>query len=150
MGLFDSINILLDDLMTVHAIKIEFQESGIDEEDLDERLQLSIFRIVQEQLNNILKHANATFATVKLTKQENEIVLLIRDNGKGCDILKNENGVGILNIKSRVELYNGTVTTVSNPGEGYILKVVLRCKPIQFGIIDPAHPRCINELKNSF
>jgi PAS domain S-box-containing protein len=133
MGLFDSINILLDDLMTVHAIKIEFQENGIDEEDLDERLQLTIFRIVQEQLNNILKHANATCATINLTKQENEIVLLITDNGNGCDILKNENGVGVLNIKSRAELYNGTVTTVSNPGEGYVLKVVLRCKLIQFG-----------------
>jgi PAS domain S-box-containing protein len=128
MGLFESIDILLDDLITVHAIKIEFQKKGVDEEELDERLQLTIFRIVQEQLTNILKHANATSATINLTKQGNEIVLLISDNGKGCDILKEGKGVGIINIRSRAELYHGTVTTISNPGEGYALEVVLRLK----------------------
>jgi PAS domain S-box-containing protein len=126
MGLFESIKILLDDLITVHAIKIEFQEDGINEEEMDEKLQLTIFRIVQEQLNNILKHANATFATINLSKQGNEIVLLISDNGNGCNILENGNGVGIINIKSRAELYHGIVTTISKPGEGYALKVVLR------------------------
>jgi len=130
MGLFDSINILLDDLITVHAIKIEFKKEGIDEEDLDEKLQLTIFRILQEQLNNILKHANATCATIDLTRNGNEIVLIVSDNGNGCNILENENGVGIINIRSRAELYHGIVTTVSNPGEGYALKVVLRLKDI--------------------
>ena len=69
MGLSDSIKILLDDLITLHAINIEFQEDGIIEEEMDEKLQLTIFRIVQEQLNNILKHAKATFATINLTRQ---------------------------------------------------------------------------------
>jgi PAS domain S-box-containing protein len=128
MGLFESINILIDDLITVHAIKIEFQKDGVDEEDLDEKLQLTIFRIVQEQLNNILKHANATNATINLTIQGNEIILLISDNGNGCTISKEGKGVGITNIKSRAELYHGIVKTVSNPGEGYALKVVLRLK----------------------
>jgi|HubBroStandDraft_1064217.scaffolds.fasta_scaffold95195_1 PAS domain S-box-containing protein len=128
MGLSESIKILLDDLITVHAIKIEFQEDGIIEEELDEKLQLTIFRIVQEQLNNILKHANATCATINLTKQGNEITLLISDNGNGCDILKEGVGIGIINIKSRAELYSGIVTTVSKPHEGYVLKVVLRLK----------------------
>jgi PAS domain S-box-containing protein len=128
MGLTESIKLLLDDLITVHALKIDFLEDGINEEDLDEKLQLTIFRIVQEQLNNILKHANATYATVNLTKQGNEIILLISDNGNGCDILKEGIGMGILNIKSRAEFYGGIVTTISNPGEGYALKVVLRLK----------------------
>jgi PAS domain S-box-containing protein len=126
MGLVESIKILSDDLIAVHAIKIEFQEHGINEDEMDEKLQLTIFRIVQEQLNNILKHANATCATINLSRQENKITLLISDNGNGCKILKDENGVGIINIKSRAELYNGSVTTESKPGEGYVLKVVLR------------------------
>jgi PAS domain S-box-containing protein len=125
MGLSDSIKVLLDDLVMLHAIKIEFQDEGIDEEDLDERLQLTIFRIVQEQLNNILKHAKATCATINLTKQGNEIILLISDNGNGCNISEKEGGVGILNIKSRTELYQGRVTIESKPGKGYTLKVVL-------------------------
>jgi PAS domain S-box-containing protein len=126
MGLFDSIEILLEDLIAVHAIKIEFQKEGVAEEDLDEKLQLTIFRIVQEQLTNILNHANATCAAINLTKQANEITLLISDNGNGCNILKEGKGVGMMNIRSRAELYHGIVTTVSNPGEGYALKVVLR------------------------
>jgi len=109
----------------VHALKIEFQTTGVEEEDLDERLQLTIFRIVQEQLNNILKHAKATCATIHLTRPGNEIILLISDNGNGCTILEEEKGVGIINIRSRVELYHGKVTIVSLPGEGYALKVVL-------------------------
>jgi PAS domain S-box-containing protein len=126
MGLFDSIEILLDDLIAVHAIKIEFQHDGINDVEFDERLQLTIFRIVQEQLNNILKHANASSATISLTKQGNEIILFISDNGDGCNILEEVKGVGMINIKSRAELYNGIVTTVSSPGEGYALKVVFR------------------------
>ena len=51
--------------------------------DLDEKLQLNIFRIVQEQLNNILKHAKASDATIDLSRQENKIILLISDNGEG-------------------------------------------------------------------
>jgi PAS domain S-box-containing protein len=125
MGLFDSIKILLDDLIMIHKIKIEFKEAGINEEDLDERLQLTIFRIIQEQLNNILKHAKATCATINLTKHRNKIILHISDNGNGCDILEAEKGIGIINIKSRAELYHGRVTVVSKPGEGYSLKVVL-------------------------
>ena len=124
MGLFESIKILLDDLMTIHAIKIDFQEVGISEEDLDERLQLNIFRIVQEQLNNILKHAKATCAIINLTKHGNEIILFISDNGIGCNLLEEAKGVGIINIKSRVELYHGRVTISSKPGEGYALEVV--------------------------
>jgi PAS domain S-box-containing protein len=125
MGLFDSIRMLLDDLIKVHALKIEFQTTGVEEEDLDERLQLTIFRIVQEQLNNILKHAKATCATINLTRLANKIILLISDNGNGCNILEEETGIGISNIKSRAELYHGKVTIVSLPGEGYALKVVL-------------------------
>ncbi len=128
MGLSESINILLDDMTAVHALKTNFQADGINEEELDEKLQLTIFRIVQEQMNNILKHANATYATINLTKQGNELILLISDNGNGSDILKEGIGMGILNIKSRAELYSGIVTTVSNPGEGYALKVVLHLK----------------------
>jgi PAS domain S-box-containing protein len=125
MGLFDSINILLNDLIMADSIKIEFQVADITEDDLDQRLQLTIFRIVQEQLNNILKHAQATHATINLTRRGNEIILLISDNGKGCNISETEKGIGIINIRSRAELYHGSVTIVSKPGEGYELKVVL-------------------------
>ena len=125
MGLFESINILLDDLVAIQPIRIDFQENGLNEEHLDEKLQLDIFRIVQEQLNNIMKHSGATQVTISLARQENEIILLIYDNGQGCDLSKERKGVGIINIRSRAELYRGKVSIASKPGEGYELRVVL-------------------------
>ena len=125
VGLLDNIKNLLNDLNIIHPIKIEFHSECIEEKDLDEKLQVTIFRIVQEQLNNIISHADATRTIIKLSRHENEITLRMSDNGKGCDMLKEKKGVGIVNIKSRADLYNGSVTIVSKPGEGYALKVVL-------------------------
>ena len=124
-GVCSSIKMLLEDLVLVHPIKIHFDEGGIDEAQLEESMQQTIFRIVQEQVTNILKHANATMAAIRLSRQNNEVILLISDNGEGDDSLKEIDGVGIKNIKSRADLYNGTVTIISKPGKGYELKVTL-------------------------
>jgi PAS domain S-box-containing protein len=124
-GLFESIQFLVDDLTLVYPIKFDFQMYAVNEEEINENLQVDIYRIVQEQLNNILKHAKATWVTINLTRAANEITLLISDNGQGCDLLKVKMGMGIINIISRAELYKGKVTTISKPGEGYELKVVL-------------------------
>lgn len=125
MHLVDSIRILIDDLAQIHTVKIEFYVEGIDKEEMSEKLQLTIFRIVQEQLNNILKHSKATQAVVRLTNLGNEVCLLITDNGVGWDMLKKKEGVGIINIKSRAQLYHGKVTITSKPGEGFSLEVSL-------------------------
>jgi PAS domain S-box-containing protein len=131
IGLFDNIKNLLKDITIIHPIKISFQAKDLVEDDLNEKMQVNIFRIVQEQVNNILKHANATMAKIILSRQGNEIVLFIGDNGDGCDLLKEKNGVGIINIKSRVELYDGIVIIISKPGKGFKLKVVL---PLNAGV----------------
>jgi PAS domain S-box-containing protein len=123
-GLFESIQMLIADSAIVQTLKIDFQQNGINEEELSEDLEVDIFRIVQEQLNNIIKHAKASWAIINLTRNANEIILLISDNGQGCDLLKTKMGMGIINMVSRVELYDGHVTTFSKPGEGYELKVV--------------------------
>jgi PAS domain S-box-containing protein len=125
MGLAESINILLDDLIVIQPLKIEFNENGIDEKGLSDKLRLDILRIVQEQLNNILKHAKASFATISLTQQTSQIVLQIVDDGDGCEIQQEDKGTGMMNIRSRAESHNGTVTIASNPGKGFELKVEL-------------------------
>jgi signal transduction histidine kinase len=125
MGLSESINILLDDLIIIQPIKIEFNENGIDEKSLSDKLRLDILRIVQEQLNNILKHAKASLATINLTQQTNQIVLQIVDDGDGCEIQQEDKGIGMMNIRSRAESHNGKVTIASNPGKGFELKVEL-------------------------
>jgi len=123
--LFDNIKNLLKDLKELRPLKFEFHKKNISEEDLNEEMQVAIFRIVQEQINNILRHANASEASILLSKLGNEVTLLISDNGEGCDMTKEKNGVGIINIKSRADLYHGSVTIVSEPGHGFELKVIL-------------------------
>ncbi|HMF73826.1 MAG TPA: PAS domain S-box protein, partial [Flavitalea sp.] len=86
VGLLDSIQILIDDLLPVDPIEIELQETDVYETLLDEKLQLVLFRIVQEQLQNILKHANASNATIQVLQTERSITLIITDNGTGCDL----------------------------------------------------------------
>jgi PAS domain S-box-containing protein len=128
MDLFDSIKILLGDMTVIHPIKIEFSKNGIDERLLNKKLQVDIFRIVQEQFNNILKHAKATRAKVSLTKEDSEIILLITDNGIGYDMEKHHEGVGILNMKSRAESHQGSVVVLSRPGKGYVLRAAFPLK----------------------
>ncbi len=125
-NLFDNINSLLQEMNMTHTVQFKFNVEGIDaEEDLDENIQIDIFRIVQEQMNNIIKHADATQAIINLNRQNNELILAISDDGKGADALTEKKGVGIINIISRTELYNGTVVIASRPGKGYTLKVVI-------------------------
>ncbi len=125
IGLLNSIQVLLDDMTSTNPIKIDFHHSGIAIPDLDKKQQLTIFRIVQEQLRNIVKHSKATYAIINLTKQANGITLLISDNGVGCDLQKEKEGVGLINIRSRVEFYSGTVSVTSKQGAGYELQVTL-------------------------
>ena len=138
MGLFDNIKILLDDLGIINPIKIDFHHEGIDEDELNDKLQLNIFRIVQEQLNNILKHAAATSATIDLSRNKDEIILLITDNGKGFDTDQKRKGVGIRNIMGRAELCQGRAEIKSQPGKGFQLRVALRhpCPDVTMTLLD--------------
>jgi PAS domain S-box-containing protein len=126
MGMMGSIKMLLEDLAIVHPLDIQFHEDGIDEKELGEKLRVNIFRIVQEQLTNILKHSEATGAVIQLNMRGKQVTLLISDNGKGCDLSEERKGVGIRNIMSRAELCNGAVEIESSPGKGFKLKVMMQ------------------------
>ncbi len=127
-GLFNNIKNLVADMNNEHAVKFKFKESGIDEEeDLDKNIQLDILRMVQELMNNIIKHAHASIAKITLYRKADNLILTVADNGRGCNNLPEKKGVGIINIMSRAELYGGNVLVNSKPGKGYTLKVVLPC-----------------------
>ncbi|HZE85942.1 MAG TPA: hypothetical protein VE035_16600, partial [Puia sp.] len=72
---------------------------------------------------NILKHARASVVSIYLTMDADRIMLIISDNGQGCDLSKNTEGIGILNMYSRVESQGGKMSISSKPGEGFLLKI---------------------------
>ena len=80
--------------------------------------EIAVFRIVQEALSNVLKHAEATKVDIHLTSSATAFTLIIEDNGKGFDLSKSKRGIGLMNIKQRVSAMNGEFNIDSKLGKG--------------------------------
>lgn len=87
------------------------------------KLQLSIYRIVQEQFSNILKHAQAKNIYLSVINQNNVVQLSIKDDGKGFDTRIKSKGVGLMNIQARASLFDSKVSIRSAVGKGCELKI---------------------------
>jgi two-component system sensor histidine kinase UhpB len=123
LGLCEAIDDIIRDTMEVNPVKIKAELKEFKEQNINDKFKLNVFRILQEQLNNILKHAKATHIAISLLQNKQSIILSITDNGVGFDTRKKRKGIGIANIKSRVSAYNGSVEVVSKPGKGCALTV---------------------------
>jgi len=131
LGLIQTIRELIRSIQSVKKMRIRLQVSGLDENSLLPEQKINIYRIIQEQLNNILKHAQATAVVITLNKVKERVWLQVSDDGRGFDPRLRRKGVGISNIISRAELYNGRVEIDSAPGKGCRLEVILNSKAIQ-------------------
>lgn len=89
-----------------------------DEQAIDKELKLTIYRIVQELMNNIVKYAQASSVKVVITQDGPGLTVSVQDNGIGFDKSIKRSGLGLANIKSRVELFQGTLQVNSAPGKG--------------------------------
>jgi PAS domain S-box-containing protein len=102
---------------------VAFNFTGLNEGAILESIKLTVFRIVQEQLNNISKYAKATEVTITISNDTKEVSLHICDNGIGFNTKEKRAGVGLTNIYNRVESYNGTADIKSAPGQGCTLQL---------------------------
>ena len=127
-GLLQSIEDLIKHNQSLTRLKISFNAGKLNEDTMSEEQKITIYRIIQEQLNNILKHAEATSVQIDLETSEHQVNLVIADNGKGFDTSIKRNGIGITNIMSRAELFNGKAVVDSSPGKGCRLQVELNTK----------------------
>jgi two-component system sensor histidine kinase UhpB len=82
-----------------------------------------IFRILQEQTNNIIKYANAKNVLISLKEENNKIYLSITDDGKGFDTSVQSKGIGFINIYNRVDAFGGDMELISSRGNGCSLRV---------------------------
>ena len=108
------------------TLTIEKEMSGINEKIIPDNLKLNIYRIVQEQFNNIIKYARAKTVCLKLIQQEDKLLLDIKDDGIGFDTSKKSWGRGIMNMKNRASLNNGEMKIISSPGKGCELYVAFK------------------------
>jgi signal transduction histidine kinase len=94
----------------------EFNYFG-DEQRFDQKLEVNIYRIAHELINNALKHSECSHILVQIVQEPNRISLTVQDNGKGFDV-KTATGMGFANIRTRVFYFGGTFNIYSSPKNG--------------------------------
>lgn len=98
---------------------------------MDSQKELIIFRIIQEALNNIIKHSNATYAKLELNYLTSKLIIKIADNGKGFDIhdVKGSEHSGLKNMRARAMMVNGFMDVKSFPGAATTLIFIIPFEP---------------------
>jgi PAS domain S-box-containing protein len=103
------------------SIRVEL--SRMDENLVSAEVKETLYRIIQEQLNNIEKYASASEVVIQILTYPDHVAFVIRDNGVGFDLNKKGNGIGLANIFSRVESFNGSAKIITEPEKGCTLLV---------------------------
>jgi len=119
-GLNTALMDFCNDINQSGALNVTYQSVGLDQAPVDQRIAITIYRIVQELITNTMKHAAAKNAIVQVTKINNMLSITVEDDGKGFDtgILKQSRGIGWSNIQNRIEFLKGKLDINSQPGEG--------------------------------
>jgi signal transduction histidine kinase len=126
-GLDTSLKDFCNDINQSGTLHIEYQSLGMENTELEQSISITIYRIVQELINNILKHANASTAIVQLIRTAGKLTVTVEDNGQGFDtaILNSSKGIGWMNIRNRVNFLKGTLDITSRKDEGTSVQIEL-------------------------
>jgi signal transduction histidine kinase len=126
MGLYEALIDLFDKVNDTEEIKVATNIPG-DLERLDENKEIMLYRIIQEVVNNTLKHAEAKNIEFSITKTNGNLMVNYRDDGKGFIVEEKleSKTIGLKSIQSRVNFMNGEVNILSKHGEGttYIISI---------------------------
>lgn len=127
-GLVEALHEFIAQVNSNHKLDIHFMV--LKDCRVSKEREIHIFRIIQEIMQNTIKHAGAKKLQIGISEEDGHFLLLTKDDGKGFDVQKeklNINGLGLKSLESRSELLNGTLTLESNPGIGtnYFLKIPL-------------------------
>lgn len=119
-GLLSAIKKMANTISETNTMEVTVEDFGLGER-LENSLELSVFRMVQELVANAIKHAEASKVNIQLTQHEDNLNIIVEDNGKGFDrsrLDKNKPGMGLTNIEKRVEHLEGNFTVDSIIGKG--------------------------------
>jgi signal transduction histidine kinase len=129
-GLINSIKDLIDTINLTRKLQIELKVTGPVEENMKGEEKLAIYRIIQEQLSNVIRHSHASHVRIDLGRNAFEVVLRIDDDGKGFNVRTARKGIGITNIINRVKLLDGDVRIDTSPDKGCMLEVQMKTTPV--------------------
>ena len=114
---------LLQGLEKSSSIQSKFVYEQAQEPEDD--LKLTTYRIIQEQVANIVKHAQASNISVVIQSMNGQLLIQVTDDGNGFDSKQKRNGIGISNMMNRIESFNGKMEIISKPGEGCTIKTLI-------------------------
>ena len=114
------------DKIDARKLKVNLSTFGLQER-LEHNIEIVLYRVIQEAVNNVIKHANANTLDIQLTKDKEGINVMIEDNGNGFDMSQTEKfeGIGLKNIDSRVTYLKGTLDFSSQLGEGTLVAIFI-------------------------
>lgn len=123
IGLVESVRELAESITVAKNIEFSIEHDSFDQSAIAASKQLVLYRILQEQLNNIIKHSGANQVKIELLQLPHAVQLIITDNGQGFDASNGKVGMGLTNIRNRLEIFNGKMKLSSAPGQGCRLAV---------------------------
>ncbi|WP_462250666.1 sensor histidine kinase, partial [Ferruginibacter sp.] len=123
-GLDEALKEYCNSINATNLLSVKYQSIGMDTR-LEKSGEIIIYRIIQELLNNIMKHAAAKEATVQVVKEEGRLSIIVEDDGKGFDtaLIKNNKGAGLTSIQSRVDYLKGQLEIHSETGKGTLVNI---------------------------
>ncbi|WP_168796614.1 tetratricopeptide repeat-containing sensor histidine kinase [Cognatitamlana onchidii] len=123
-GFIDIIKTLVETQTLAYNLKYILEhDDSINWDDMSNKKKIHIYRIIQESLHNIYKHANATKVDVGLKLKNNVIYLTLADNGAGFDVSKAKSGIGLKNMNSRINEINGEIEITSEITKGTTVSI---------------------------
>jgi signal transduction histidine kinase len=119
-GLDTALKDFCNDITQSGALKVSYQSFGVNDLVMEQSRSIALYRIIQELLNNSIRHAGASTAIVQLSKTDSILSVTVEDNGNGFDpaILEKSGGMGWTNIRNRVEFMNARLDVNSAAGKG--------------------------------
>ncbi len=125
LGLVAAIDDLLKGSLAYVNINYSFEHFNLKER-LQEKIEITLYRITQELVNNIIKHSKATSVSVQLINSADHIIFIVEDDGIGIDHKKSKKGMGFSNIKSRLEIVNGEANFDKSPEKGTLVTIKIK------------------------
>ena len=125
-GLIASIRSLINKINDTNTIEIEYYTNIEINKRFKQNIETNLYRVIQEGLNNVLKHSKAKKVTIQLLLFENTLSLTVEDNGQGFVLDTQESGIGLQNINNRIDAIGGTVNIDSHHDYGTLLTIEVR------------------------
>jgi signal transduction histidine kinase len=146
IGLQPALTSLFERVQEAHGLAVASEvdldlEAGRSDARLEPEIEGTVYRLVQEALSNVAKHADTSTAGVRVAERDGQLSIQVADEGQGFDPTEPRRGFGLLGMRERVELAGGTLELDSRPGEGTRVSATLPARHLGTAAAVPTPPQ---------